>query len=168
MSHVTSNQINFVSQDDLDELEESAWHVASVLPAIPNFVHPSLEVVLFPNGQRGVVVTASWHNFLSQGKAAIRVQVLLKDSFFVCEVLKSCYVGRNRLVWIVKVDQSDFGKLFFPPKIQNPQFAPFLWRFFQFKSGNLVASRFTPYWLGEVAGKSWKSCNPASCAGQAW
>lgn len=50
---------HFVSQDDLDELEESAWHVASVLPAIPNFVHPSLEVVLFPNGQRGVVVTAS-------------------------------------------------------------------------------------------------------------
>eukprot|EP00434_Breviolum_minutum_P002487 symbB.v1.2.002199.t2/scaffold96.1/size336774/16 len=45
------------SLDDLDELEESAWHVASVLPAIPNFVHPSLEVVLFPNGQRGVVVT---------------------------------------------------------------------------------------------------------------
>jgi len=60
MSHVTSNQImRSFSQDDLDELEESAWHVASVLPAIPNFVHPNLEVVLFPNGQRGVVVTAS-------------------------------------------------------------------------------------------------------------
>ena len=77
------NQINFVSQDDLDELEESAWHVASVLPAIPNFVHPNLEVVLFPNGQRGVVVTASWHNKKSlRGRSAIRCSSA--ERFFFC------------------------------------------------------------------------------------
>ena len=64
--------------------------MASVLPAIPNFVHPSLEVVLFPNGQRGVVVTASWHNKKSlRGKAVIRCSSAERLLFFVCEVPKS-------------------------------------------------------------------------------
>jgi len=47
----------FCRQDD-PELAKSCWYLATVLPPVPNYVHPNVEVVVFPNGQRGVQVTA--------------------------------------------------------------------------------------------------------------
>ncbi|CAL1130771.1 unnamed protein product, partial [Cladocopium goreaui] len=43
--------------EDDPELAKSCWYLATVLPPVPNYVHPNLEVVVFPNGQRGVQVT---------------------------------------------------------------------------------------------------------------
>ena len=44
---------------DDPELAKSGWYLATMLPALPNYVHESLEVVVSPNGQRGVRVTAT-------------------------------------------------------------------------------------------------------------
>ena len=130
---------SFVSQDDLDELEESAWHVASVLPAIPNFVHPSLEVVLFPNGQRGVVVTASWHKKVSGQICQVQ---MLEDSFCLWSP-QNCYLDVGS--WLLEVFGINliFGSCFFS-EFSKPPIPHLLQTFFQFKSGNLVTSQIFP------------------------